>query len=76
MPARRLRISPRVVTRAMSRHNAKGKIDRTICKATIDITILNLTPGDATQLTGLAVSPLCCARPVPGCPGERGHLGG
>ena len=42
MPARRLRISPRVVKRAMSRYNAKGKIDRTTYKATIDIAILNL----------------------------------
>jgi hypothetical protein len=48
MPARRLRISPRVVKRAMSRYNAKGKIDRTTYKATIDIAILNLTPGNAT----------------------------
>jgi hypothetical protein len=48
MPARRLRISPRVVKRAMSRYNAKGKVDRTTYKATIDIAILNLTPPDAT----------------------------
>jgi hypothetical protein len=48
MPARRLRISPRVVKRAMSRYNAKGKIDRTTYKATIDIAIHNLTPGNAT----------------------------
>jgi hypothetical protein len=40
MPARRLRISPRVVKRAMSRYNAKGKVDRTTYKATIDIAIL------------------------------------
>jgi len=48
MPSRRLRISPRVVKRAMSRYNAKGKVDRTTYKATIDIAILNLTPVDAT----------------------------
>lgn len=48
MPARRLRISPRVVKRAMSRYNARGKVDRTTCKATIDIAILNLTPRDET----------------------------
>jgi hypothetical protein len=48
MPARRLRISPRVVKRAMSRYNARGKVDRTTRKATIDVAILNLTPGDAT----------------------------
>ena len=48
MPARRLRISPRAVKRAMSRYNAKGNIDRTTYKATIDIAILNLTPGNPT----------------------------
>jgi hypothetical protein len=48
MPARRLRVSPRVVKRAMSRYNARGKVDRTTYKATIDIAILAapLTPGD------------------------------
>jgi hypothetical protein len=48
MPARRLRISPRVVKRAMSRYNARGKVDRTTYKATIDIAILAepLTPRD------------------------------
>jgi len=47
MPARRLRISPRVVKRAMSRYPAKGKVDRTTRKAAIDIDILAapLTPG-------------------------------
>jgi hypothetical protein len=46
MPPRRLRISPRVVKRAMSRYNAKGKVDRAIRKAVIAITILGapLTP--------------------------------
>ena len=49
MPARRTRVSPRVVKRAMSRYNAKGKIDRTTYKATIDIAIApaTLTPADA-----------------------------
>jgi len=48
MPARRLRVSPRVVKRAMSRYNARGQVDRTTYKATIDIAILTapLTPGD------------------------------
>ena len=48
MPPRRLRISPRVVKRAMSKYNAKGKVDRTTRKATIAIAILGvpLTPGD------------------------------
>jgi hypothetical protein len=48
MPSRRLRISPRVVKRALSRYNARGKIDRSTYKATIDIAILTapLTPGD------------------------------
>jgi hypothetical protein len=48
MPARRLRVSPRVVKRAMSRYNAKGKVDRTTYKATLDIAILAapLTPSE------------------------------
>ena len=48
MPSRRLRVSPRTVKRAMSKYNAKGKVDRTTRNATIDITILAapLTPGD------------------------------
>jgi hypothetical protein len=48
MPSRRLRISPRIVKRALSRYNARGKIDRTTYKATIDIAILTapLTPRD------------------------------
>jgi hypothetical protein len=47
MPGRRLRISPRVVKRAMSRYNAKGEVDRATRKAAIDITIqpAPLTPG-------------------------------
>ena len=47
MPGRRLRLSPRVVKRAMSRYNARGKVDRTTYKATIDIVILTapLTPS-------------------------------
>jgi hypothetical protein len=40
MPARRLRISPRAVKRAMSRYNAKGMVNRTTYKATIDIAVL------------------------------------
>jgi hypothetical protein len=40
MPARRPRTSPRVVKRAMSKYNAKGKVDRTTRDATINITIL------------------------------------
>ena len=40
MPARRLRTSPRVVKRAISKYNARGKTDRTTRKATIDIAIL------------------------------------
>ena len=49
MPGRRLRISPRVVKRALSRYNARGKIDRTTYKATIDIAILT---GDLTPRAG------------------------
>jgi hypothetical protein len=54
MPARRLRISPRVVKRAISKYNARGKIDRATYKATIDIAILaaDLPSGDE-PLTGL-----------------------
>jgi hypothetical protein len=40
MPARRLRTSPRVVKRAISKYNARGTIDRTTRTATIDIAIL------------------------------------
>jgi phage baseplate assembly protein W len=47
MPARRLRISPRVVKRAISKYNARGKIDRATYKATIDIAIL--TPDLASD---------------------------
>jgi hypothetical protein len=49
MPARRLRISPRVVKRAISKYNARGTIDRATYKATIDITILtpDLPPSGA-----------------------------
>jgi hypothetical protein len=49
MPARRLRTSPRVVKRAMSRYNAKGKPDRTTRKATVNIKICAapLTGGSA-----------------------------
>jgi Insertion element 4 transposase N-terminal/Transposase DDE domain len=48
MPGRRMRASPRVVKRAMSRYNARGKVERTTRKATITIAILRapLTPGD------------------------------
>lgn len=47
LPDRRLRISPRVVKRAISKYNARGKIDRATYKATIDIAILtaDLPPG-------------------------------
>jgi hypothetical protein len=46
MPARRIRTSPRVVKRAISKYNARGTVDRTTRKATIDIAIL------AAPLTG------------------------
>jgi hypothetical protein len=39
LPARRTRISPRVVKRAISKHRAKGAIDRTNHRATINIVI-------------------------------------
>jgi phage baseplate assembly protein W len=48
LPARRLRISPRVVKRAISKYNARGKLDRATYKATIDIAILAADlPSDA-----------------------------
>jgi Transposase DDE domain len=40
MPSRRLRVSPRVVKRALSRYNARGNVDRTTRKAVIAIAIL------------------------------------
>jgi hypothetical protein len=43
MPTRRVRTSPRVVKRAISKYNARGKIDRTTYKATIAVTILAAT---------------------------------
>jgi hypothetical protein len=48
MPSRRLRVSPRAVKRAMSKYNAKGKVDRTTRKAALAIAILAapLTVGD------------------------------
>jgi hypothetical protein len=42
MPDRRVRTSPRVVKRAISKYNAKGTVDRTTYKATISIDILAL----------------------------------
>jgi Insertion element 4 transposase N-terminal/Transposase DDE domain len=48
MPARRLRTSPRVVKRAISKYNARGKINRKTYQATIDIAVLtpDLPPDD------------------------------
>ncbi|MGW3233707.1 transposase [Kitasatospora sp. NPDC001095] len=43
MPDRRIRTRPRVVKRAISKHNAKGTIDRTSYKTTISIDIV-ITP--------------------------------
>ena len=40
MPGRRLRTSPRVVKRAISKYNARGKVDRATYKATITIAII------------------------------------
>ena len=40
MAARRLLHKPCIVKRALSRYNARGKIDRATYKATIDIAIL------------------------------------
>ncbi|MCW2907723.1 MAG: hypothetical protein JWL68_2512, partial [Actinomycetia bacterium] len=43
LPARRARVSPRVVKRAISKHRAKGPIDRRSYPATISIDILATT---------------------------------
>ena len=48
LPKRRMRISPRVVKRAISKHRAKGTIDRTNHHARIDVKIIStadLTTG-------------------------------
>lgn len=52
MPPRRLRISPRIVKRAISKYNARGKIDRATYKATIDIAVLaaDLPPDEGVSL--------------------------
>lgn len=47
LPPRRIRISPRVVKRAISKHRAKGDIDRTNYQATTTINITELTTGPA-----------------------------
>ena len=39
LPARRRRSSPRVVKRAISKHRAKGDVDRNTYKIAVDITI-------------------------------------
>lgn len=39
LPARRQRSSPRIVKRAISKHRAKGNVDRNTHRTTIDITI-------------------------------------
>lgn len=46
LPTRRTRVSPRVVKRAISKHRAKGDIDRTNYQAEITISIL--TPARLT----------------------------
>jgi len=46
LPRRRTRVCPRVVKRAISKHRAKGHIDRTNYQATITVTIITeLTSG-------------------------------
>lgn len=46
LPPRRTRVSPRVVKRAISKHRAKGTIDRTNYQATITTHILTELPPD------------------------------
>lgn len=43
LPPRRTRVSPRVTKRAISKHRAKGDIDRTNYQATININILGMS---------------------------------
>jgi hypothetical protein len=43
LPGRRTRVCPRVVKRAISKHRAKGDIDRTNYQAKITINILTTT---------------------------------
>jgi hypothetical protein len=49
MPARRLRTSPRVVKRALSKYNARGAVDRATRKAAVNVAIIAapLTGGSA-----------------------------
>jgi hypothetical protein len=44
MPTRRLRVSPRIVKRAISKYQARGHVDRTSYKATLAIDILTGEP--------------------------------
>ena len=46
LPPRPARICPRVVKRAISKHRAKGTIDRTNYQATITINVLNKRTAD------------------------------
>jgi hypothetical protein len=51
LPARRLRVSPRIVKRAISKYQARGpSIDRTSYKATVSIDIL-IPPQTLTAAT-------------------------
>jgi Insertion element 4 transposase N-terminal/Transposase DDE domain len=43
LPPRRTRVSPRVTKRAISKHRAKGNLDRTNYQATININILGVS---------------------------------
>jgi hypothetical protein len=50
LPARRLRVSPRIVKRAISKYQARGPdIDRTSYKATLNIDILAPPPTLTSQ---------------------------
>jgi hypothetical protein len=60
LPARRQRVSPRIVKRAISKYQARGKPDRTSYKATISTSILSqqgdLTADISPELHGLTAS--------------------
>jgi hypothetical protein len=49
LPQRRDRSCPRIVKRAISKHRAKGQIDRTNHRTTIDIDILNQADSTTAQ---------------------------
>jgi hypothetical protein len=62
MPARRLRTSPRVVKRAISKYNARGKPDRTTRNATINVEICAAPSTGTAHLNYPAFCAVCAER--------------